>query len=111
MTWRNQAIQPENEIPNFHRMTRQSTVLSQVTEKLRERLNIRNERIFRKANDILIKIIFESKTKPWWIYVNALSNYVDWLYTHSIDVAMISLMMAAEMDTVKKSLPTWGSVH
>ena len=23
-------------------------------------------------------ITIESKTKPWWIYVNALSNYVDW---------------------------------
>jgi putative nucleotidyltransferase with HDIG domain len=87
---------------------RQSTVLSQVTEKLRERLNIRNERIFRKANDILIKIIFESKTKPWWIYVNALSNYVDWLYTHSIDVAVISLMMAAEMGYSKEELTNLG---
>jgi len=26
-----------------------------------------------------------------------LSNYVDWLYTHSIDVAVISLMMAIEL--------------
>ena len=26
-----------------------------------------------------------------------MSNYVDWLYTHSVDVAIISLMMAAEL--------------
>ncbi len=61
------------------------------------RRNIRDEQILELPNKILSKIIFEHKTKPWWIYVNALVNYVDWLYTHSIDVAMISLMMAAEL--------------
>jgi len=63
-----------------------------------ERKNIRNYRILEHPNKILNTIIFESKAKPWWIYVNALANYVDWLYTHSIDVAIISLMIAMELE-------------
>lgn len=87
---------------------RQSTVLAPVTKELSDRMNIRDNRILERPNEILINIIFESKTKPWWIYVNALSNYVDWLYTHSIDVAMISLMMAAEMGYSDEELTNLG---
>ena len=71
-------------------------------------MNIRDSRILEKPNEILINIIFESQNKPWWIYVNALSNYVDWLYTHSIDVAMISLMMAVELGYKDEDLTNLG---
>ncbi len=60
------------------------------------RRKIKDNNILKRPNQVLSTIIFEYKTKPWWIYVNALMNYVDWLYTHSIDVAMISLIMGAE---------------
>ncbi len=71
-------------------------------------MNIRDSRILEKPNEVLINIIFKSKTKPWWIHVNALSNYVDWLYTHSIDVALISLMMAVELGYSDEELFTLG---
>lgn len=87
---------------------RQSTVLTQVTKELSDRMNIRDNRILERPNEILINVMFESKTKPWWIYVNALSNYVDWIYTHSIDVAMISMMMAAEMGYSDEELTNLG---
>lgn len=87
---------------------RQSTVLTPVTKEFVERMSIRDSRILEKPNDILINIIFESKTKPWWIYVNALSNYVDWLYTHSIDVAVVSLMMAVELGYSDEELTNLG---
>lgn len=78
---------------------RQSAILNPETiiKEFSERLNIADNNFMNKANEILIDIIFESKTKPWWIYVNTLSKYVDWIYTHSIDVSMISLMMAIEL--------------
>jgi putative nucleotidyltransferase with HDIG domain len=76
---------------------KQSMVISQITQALGERMDIRDNRVIEYPNKILSSIIFESKTKPWWIFVNALSNYVDWLYTHSIDVALISLMIAVEL--------------
>ncbi|MEA4846345.1 MAG: HD domain-containing phosphohydrolase [Clostridiaceae bacterium] len=76
---------------------KQKVVSSPVIQTFGARKNIRNDRILEYPNKILSTIIFESKTKPWWIYVNALSNYVDWIYTHSIDVAIISLMIAVEL--------------
>lgn len=74
------------------------------TRKLKERFNVTNDLV----SDILIKILFESKHKPWWMYINTLSNYIDWVYTHSIDVAMISLIIAAELKYSKKSLMELG---
>lgn len=63
-----------------------------------------NERILIKPNKVLNKIIFGSKHEPWWLYINALANHVDWLYTHSIDVALMSLIMAAESGYNKRQL-------
>ena len=74
-----------------------SAVASSITHMVEEKMSIRDERILTYSNKVLSSIIFESKTEPWWIYVNALSNYVDWLYTHSIDVAIISLTIAGEL--------------
>ncbi len=79
-----------------------------IAMRLGERLDIRNVRALEDANKILSTIIFESKSKPWWIFVNALTNYVDWLYTHSIDVAVISLMMAVELKFSDKELWNLG---
>lgn len=75
----------------------QSPLLAPTTKELGEKMNIRDVSLLEKPNKVLSTIIFESKTKPWWVHVNALGNYVDWLYTHSIDVAMISLMMAEKL--------------
>lgn len=74
-----------------------SSVLTPVIKGFGARKNIRDSSILNQSSEVLSTIIFKSKNKPWWIYINALSNYVDWLYTHSIDVAMISLMMAVEL--------------
>lgn len=59
--------------------------------------NILNERILERPNKVLNNIIFESKSEPWRLYINALANHIDWLYAHSIDVAMMSLIMAVEL--------------
>ncbi|MGE5629496.1 MAG: HD-GYP domain-containing protein [Caulobacteraceae bacterium] len=76
---------------------KQSVATLPIALALGDRMNIRNDRVLEYSNKVLSTVIFGSKTKPWWIYVNALSNYIDWLYTHSIDVAIISLMIAAEL--------------
>lgn len=49
------------------------------------------------SSKILTSIIFESKDKPWWVLINAMINYSEFLYTHSIDVAMLSLILAEEL--------------
>lgn len=45
------------------------------------------------AADVLGQILFESKDKPWWLLVQTLSNYIDWVYTHSINVALLSMII------------------
>jgi putative nucleotidyltransferase with HDIG domain len=95
------SYKPEEPI-NFD--VKQSVVTSPIAQAFGERMNIRDDHVLKYPNKVLSTIIFESKTKPWWIYVNALSNYVDWLYTHSIDVAIISLMIAEELGYTDEEL-------
>lgn len=76
--------------------------------ELGERINIRDTYAVEYSNKILSSIIFESKTKPWWMLINALSNYVSWIYTHSIDVAVISLMIAVELELSDEELRNIG---
>ncbi len=61
-----------------------------------ERYKLTDDQVLNQASVLLANIVFESKRKPWYIYVTALGNHIDWLYTHSIDVALLSLMMAME---------------
>lgn len=75
----------------------QEDVLAPILMELGERINIHDYNILTQPNEILNTLLFESKAQPWWIYVNALSNYEEWIYTHSINVAMISIMIAVEM--------------
>lgn len=65
-------------------------------QKLKQSYGKVNVKTLNMACDQLIKVIFESKQKPWRMHIITLSCYIGWLYTHSIDVALISLMMAIE---------------
>lgn len=73
-----------------------SYAISSIARALGEKMNVRNERVLGYAQKILRAILYESKTKPWRIYFDALSEYVDWLFAHSVNVAVISLMIAME---------------
>lgn len=95
-------FKPENLIiPNNKENTKQykqqNNVIDTTISTFGARKNIYSSFHLEQSSKILSTIIFESKTRPWWIHINALGNYLDWLYTHSIDVAMISLMMAIEL--------------
>ncbi|SHI05853.1 HDIG domain-containing protein [Sporobacter termitidis DSM 10068] len=39
-----------------------------------------------------------SQNEPWWDHVYTLRHYIDWLYIHSINVSIISLMIAEALD-------------
>ncbi len=74
------------------------------TQRIARQFKGINEQTLHQVNSLLIRVIFQSKQKSWWMYVNALSHYLDWLYTHSIDVAMISLLIGVEMNYAEKAL-------
>ena len=71
-------------------------------KQIRGNLKIADDKILDVSSEIVIDIIFNSKDKPWWLYVNTLSNYVDWVYSHSINVAIISAMLAKALGLKKE---------
>lgn len=85
-------IQKTQIIQNIH-----NRVIDLVSTRLEKRLNVCDTVIFEKASKMLKTIIFENKSEPWWVYINTLANYIGWLYTHSIDAALISMIIAVEL--------------
>lgn len=68
-----------------------------IIQNLQKKINIHNSHYLELPSKILGKILFDSRNEPWWVCINALSNYLDWIYTHSINVSLISTMMAVEL--------------
>lgn len=68
------------------------------TYEISKKLNLkRDSKALDYPAEILNKILFDSKTKPWWIIVNSFSNYDYWKYTHSVNVALMALMAAIKL--------------
>lgn len=74
------------------------------TSDIKNKFHLVEPTVLKDASDILSGILFDSKKSTWWIFVDSLSNYVDWLYTHSIDVALISLIIAIKLNYKKEAL-------
>lgn len=68
--------------------------IEESTRIIKNNLNSKGIKYYEDASSIAVKILYESKNKPWWIYINTLSNYVNWMYLHAINVSVISIMMA-----------------
>jgi len=83
------------------------------TNKLKDKFNKIDEKLFEDSSNLLAEILF-TKSNSWWVYINTLSNYVDWIYEHSIDVTLISLMIAFKLDYSNekiKNLCIGGMLH
>jgi putative nucleotidyltransferase with HDIG domain len=64
--------------------------------EINEKLKLSNTKALDCSAKILGRILFESRTKPWGPVIDTLSNYIGWVYTHSINVSLISLMIGLE---------------
>jgi len=93
----NNTHSPENET-DFSKLTKLHSA------ETKERLHISNTEFIESSSAILDKIIFESKDAPWWPLVNTLANHIDWLYSHSLDVSLISLMISLKLGLDEKLL-------
>ena len=71
---------------------------------IKDKFNRLEENLLNNASDIISDFLFDSKSNSWWMYVNALSNYVDWVYTHTINVALISLIIAIKLNYAEETL-------
>lgn len=77
-------------------------------EKFVTKFNIKSRDIIDYPSTILESIIFSSKDKPWCLHVKLLSNYIDWLYVHSIDTSLISLIIGKQLNLTDAQLLNLG---
>lgn len=68
------------------------------------RLNLESTSALDYPTGIISEILFDSRKQPWWFVINTLVNYIDWVYTHSINVALISLLIAMRAGASEKCL-------
>lgn len=87
-------LSSENEEPS---VLNKSISIAECSEKITKTYPYIDSVLIEKATDILNSKIFYSKSEPWWFLICTLSNYDEWLYTHSIDVALISTMMLIKL--------------
>ncbi|MCI1965151.1 MAG: HD domain-containing protein [Oscillospiraceae bacterium] len=79
----------------------------QINKTIREtssRLKGADYFVLQKATDILNSIIFENKNEDWYRFVSLIFSYVDWLYTHSLNVAIIGCVIASTLGYDDKQL-------
>ena len=80
------------------------SLVQQGTDLLKSHFKAIDEKLIDDSAGILNKILFDSRNQPWWLLVNTFSNYIDWLYTHSINVTLLSEMIAMSMGLPKKQI-------
>jgi putative nucleotidyltransferase with HDIG domain len=72
---------------------------------LKDKFDKFDEDLLNYSSIILTDILF-TKSNSWYFCIKALSNYVDWVYAHTINVALISLIIAFKLDYTKEMLNT-----
>ncbi len=91
-------IETQNEASSFSKV--RSKTLSIIEQKLYE-IKHRNKSIsfdvLNKATDIINYFVFNCKDKEWSRFILILHSYVDWLYAHSINTAIICYIIGSEL--------------
>ncbi len=107
---RNHSVISQELLRAGNRLTGERINTAQISKKLK----VQDKRIFDIPAQILSEIIFDSRTTPWWFTINALSNYIPWIYTHSINVALLSMIIGKSMgygDELLWELGLGGLLH
>ena len=74
------------------------------TSQILKNLHYVEKNKFQYASDIVTRIVADATGTAWLDYFDLLKSRFDWVYTHSINVAVISVMMAAELGYHKMDL-------
>jgi uncharacterized domain HDIG len=99
------AAKTDSEPPGAGAEIEQSGVkINEVSGAINNRINTRYHTALEYPSELLKSIIFDSRNEPWWIFINALANYVEWVYEHSIDVALISALVGMQFKLSKEDL-------
>lgn len=76
----------------------QQMAMSWNKEKLKAKFTPIDYTFIEKSNETVGDILFQSSGKPWQTFLHSLGMYADWVYVHSIDVALISGIIAGRMN-------------
>ncbi len=63
-----------------------------------------NKKIFENSAAVVGDVIFDSENESWKLIINTLCCRYGWVYTHSINVALLSLIIAENIGMDKKQL-------
>ena len=78
------------------------------TSQILKNLHYVEKNKFQYASDIVTRIVADAAGAAWLEYFDLLESRFYWVYTHSINVAVISVMIAAELGYHKKELECIG---
>ena len=73
--------------------------------ELQDKINSVEPEVFNFCSELLAQVLFTRQTR-WRMYMTGLANYADRVYTHSINVALLSLMLGKKIGMQEKSLRT-----
>ncbi|NLP37106.1 MAG: HD domain-containing protein [Firmicutes bacterium] len=90
---------------NKHPMYEEKAELDRAMRGFREKIRWIDPEVFDYCSKLLIQILFARQTM-WRMYMIGLANYAEWIYAHSINVAVLSLMIGKKIGMKKESLQT-----
>lgn len=67
-------------------------------DKLKAKFTPIDSAFIETSNETVGDILFQSSGQPWLPALDALRKYVDWVYVHSVDVALISGILAGRLN-------------
>ncbi len=74
------------------------------TSQIIKNLHYVEMNIYRYSSDIVKRVVADATGKAWLDYFDLLKSRFNWVHTHSINVAVISVMIAVELGLGKKEL-------
>lgn len=94
----------DDESSNLNIFDTTSKILQQKMHSFKKNHNGLDFAVVQEATDVINHIVFECKNEDWSRYVSLLYSYVDWLYAHSINTAIISYVVGKKLGYNKKQL-------
>lgn len=78
--------------------------MEETTAAFKHKYKMGDEKLFSVVTEDLNQIIFKGKTYGWYTHLNTLVNHLEWYYTHSINVAIITALIARKLDYNDKKI-------
>ena len=79
-------------------------------EQLAKKIHFKDKRSMDKAVLLVQELIHNQKDASWYPHYLALSNHIEWVYAHSINLALISCLIGIELNYPEKRMQDLAEV-